>query len=126
MAEQDLPAGNADVTEKDKPSFTRFWDNDSANVPTTYVNRWTVDDGISDVFVLFGTFFNEYRSESRRCIGRLVFTHSNFLAFADLVQKEAQFLRQLYDGSDPSIEGVSEETYSKVAQDVFGDSDSEA
>jgi hypothetical protein len=110
--------GQTETSEKPAP----LWQNSVEDAPEYYASMAFIDETASEVTILFGSFFKEDPNYSNQlCKARVVMSHHSFVAFADRVTKEAQFLRKLYKSDVvPSLEGVSDSDWKTAFEEVYG------
>jgi len=107
--------------EEPESSVWPFWTNDSESVPEVYVNRFSINEGASDVSIALGSEYRDVGQLSRLCRLRVILTHDQFFQFAEEVRKEVEFLRLLYRGNPPSLRGVSRDEYDNAVLEIFSE-----
>ena len=115
MADQE----QEEISSEEAKNFG-FWDNNPLTVPEHYIKVSEMTNTPSDVTLLLGNTYWEGRGRIDLCKLRLIMPHSDFLEFAEEVQKQATFLKKIYKGDTPGPNATPEEIDTAL-EEVYGD-----
>lgn len=120
--QQDNFAPAPDVSEEFVPEESvtyNFWDNDTTAAPELYIKTSTISASYSDVTLLLGNPYWEQQVRVNLCKLRLTMSHLDFFEFAEIVRKQSELLKRLYNGNSPGPEFTQEE-YDVAWREVYG------